>query len=122
MTPDPNPQPVGGADSATLSDLVKQLSLVLSGILTAARASTDTTAILKLQNEYAATQTLVNQAAQAQVAADDSLFGQAVTGLKAQATMLTDMEDQINAVVKDVETAATIVGYIAQAVTLIGRL
>jgi hypothetical protein len=117
-----NPQPVSGADAGTLTDLVNQLSLLLAQILTTERASDDTATIVQLANEYAAVNTLVGQATQAQLATDDALFGQLVSGLKTQSAMLTDMEAKIKSIVTDVAVAGKIVGFIAQAIVLIGRL
>lgn len=117
-----NKQPITPADAATLADLVTQLSTLLSQLLNAARAATDSTVILQINTEYGAVQSIVIQATQAQMATDDALFAQSIVGLKAQATMLTNMEKQISAIVADTATAAKIIGYITQAITLIGKL
>jgi phenylpyruvate tautomerase PptA (4-oxalocrotonate tautomerase family) len=115
-------QPNAGQDADALAALVNQLSQLLADLLNAARASTDAVVLMKINSEYGAVQSIVSQATQAQMAADDDLFAQAIAGLKVQATMLTNMEAQIAAIVADVATAAKIVGYITQAITLIGKL
>jgi hypothetical protein len=114
--------PTTADDQATLAQLIDELSSALPEILAAERATSDVTKLLKLNAEYSAIQTLVTQATQAQIAADDALFGQAIVALKKQATMLEDMETQLHGLVDDVEKAAKIVGFIAQAITLLGRL
>jgi hypothetical protein len=102
--------------------LLEQLNLLLNELLGASRASVDSVALIQIANEMSAIQTLINQAAQAQVAADDAVFARAAASLKTQSTMLQDMETHIATVVSDVARVGRIVGYIAQGLVLIGKL
>ena len=78
---------------SALDGLVQQLSSLLTSLLQAGRNTTDDTALLQINNEYAAVQTLVGQATQARVAADDASFAQATGALKTQANALQGMEE-----------------------------
>jgi hypothetical protein len=64
----------------------------------------------------------MNQATQAQVAANDTLFAQATTALKSQAASLQGMEAQITKIISDVALAGKIVGYIVQAIGFVAKL
>lgn len=114
--------PAGSGSRANVDAIVHQLSDALAGLMKAIRATADPIELAKLNAEYSAVQTCLNQAIQAQMAADDALFGSATAALKKQSTMLGDMEAEINKYVADVELAAQIVGYIAQAITFITGL
>jgi hypothetical protein len=112
-------------DSSKLSiinEVIEKLSLAQSDLLTAARATADNTKLIQINNEYMAVQSCIDQAAQAQAAEDDALFKQATKDLKTQAQKLEGMEDQIKKIISDVALAGRIVGYIAQAIALIGQL
>ncbi len=105
-----------------IDTLVTQLSAILSDFLTASRATSDATSLMQIHSEYLAVQTVLNQAVNAQLAADDVIFAQATTVLKTQSKLLDGMEDQIKSVIKDVALAGKIVGYISQALVLIAKV
>lgn len=105
-----------------IDNLVSQLSTLLAQLLATARASTDPVELLQLNNEYAAVQTVLNQAVQVQLAADDLLFNQAVIVLKTQGKLLDGMEAQVKGLVKDVAIAGKIIGCVTQSLALIARI
>ena len=107
---------------STTNIIVHQLTLLLTELLIAARATADLAKSIKINSEMMAVQTVLNTAVQAQTAADDDQFSQACQNLNAQAAMLTAMEAQVAAIVADVASAGRIIGYIGQAVALIARL
>jgi hypothetical protein len=116
------PTPVDPADLSTINILIHQLSLLMSELLNAGRNTADPAKLAQINNEMLAIQTLMSQAAQAQAASNDALFGQITQGLKTQASMLAGLEAQVATIVSDAAIAGRIVGYIGQAIALIGRL
>jgi hypothetical protein len=116
------PESVGLEGRLDVSLLIEQLNLLLNELLGASRTSVDSVQLMQIANEMSAIQTLINQAAQAQAAADDAVFAQATASLKIQSTMLQDMESHIAMIVADVARVGRIVGYIAQGLVLIGKL
>jgi hypothetical protein len=107
---------------STVNILVHQLGLLLTGLVSASRATADAVKLSQIANEATAVQTLIGQATQAQTAADNTQFGQITLSLKSQATVLQGMAAQITAIVADVALAGQIVGYITQALSLIAAL
>ena len=107
---------------STINLIVYQLSLLLNDLLNAARGTADPTKLIQINNEYAAVQTCMFQASQAQMASDDVSFSQATSVLNSQADMLVGMERQITAIVSDVALAGRIVGYIAQIASLVAKI
>lgn len=116
------PGSVDAAKQSTLNLIVYQLGLLLNDLLTAARNTTDTAKLLQINSEYAAVQTCMFQATQAQMAIDDATFSQATSALDTQSRMLVGMEKQISGIVSDVALAGRITGYLVQAVSLIAKL
>ncbi len=55
----------------------------------------------------------------AQTITDDNIFDQVITNLKVQAKALETSEDSIRKIVTDMTIAGKVLGYIAQAVTII---
>ena len=115
-------QPVDPAELSVVNILIHQLSLLMSELLTGGRNTVDPLKLTKINNEMLSVQTLMNQAAQAQAAANDALFGQATQSLKTQAGMLAGLEAQVTSIVADAASAGRIVGYMGQAIALIGQL
>jgi hypothetical protein len=115
-------KPVDPSKLSTVNQMILQLSNLLSDLLTASRATADATKLIQLNNEYMAIQSCMDQAIQTQAAANDILFKQVTSALKTQATMLQDMEKQINKIVSDVALVGRIVGYITQAIALVDKL
>ena len=107
---------------STIDNLVTALSSLLTNLLQAGRNTTDDTQLLQINNEYSAVQTLMDQATQARIAADDVTFIKLTSTLKAQAALLQGMEKQIQSIVSDVALAGQIVGYLAQAVAYLAKL
>jgi hypothetical protein len=110
------------ANLSIINEVIEKLSLAQADLLTAARATADNTKLIQINNEYMAVQSCMDQAAQAQAAADDALFKQATNALKTQAKKLEGMEDQIKKIISDVALAGRIVGYITQVIALVGQL
>jgi len=120
--PDQTTQPIDPAELSIVNILIHQLSLLLSELLDASRSTVDPTRLIQINNEMLSVQTILTQATQAQAAADDVMFGHVTQALKTQAGMLDGLEDQVTKIVTDVAAAGRIVGYIAEAVSLIDRL
>jgi hypothetical protein len=120
--PDSGTTPVDPSSQATATLLAHQLSLLLTALLQASRATSDSTRLMQIANEMTGVQTLISQVAQAQAAADDVAFAQATAGLTSEATVLTGMETQITKIVADVGLAGQIVGYVVQALALVAKL
>jgi len=120
--PIPSSANSAGAPRDAVDSLVSQLTIVLGQIVAASRNTADPTALLQLHTEYLALQGILTQATQAQLAKDDSIFGQATTTLKAQSKVLDGMEEQIKGLVKDVDLAGKIVGGVTQVIALIAKL
>jgi negative regulator of replication initiation len=86
------------------------------------RAATDTLTAIKLTNEYHNLDSYLSQLLHAQNSADDASFADATAALQSQASGLEADQAAIRAIVGDVQTAASIVNYITQALTLIAKL
>jgi negative regulator of replication initiation len=86
------------------------------------RAATDVLKAIKLTNEYNNLNSYLSQLLHAQNSADDASFADATTALQSQTNGLEADEDAIKTIIGDVQTAATIVSYITQALTLIAKL
>ena len=119
---DPTTQPVDPAELSIVNILINQLSLLLSELLDASRSTVDPAELIQINNEMLSVQTILTQATQAQAAADDVIFGHVTQALKTQAGMLEGLEAQVTKIVTDAAAVARIVGYVAEAVSLIGRL
>lgn len=115
MSPDPS-------QLSTINTLIEKLSLAQSDLLTAGRATADPTKLQQINEQYDAIQDCIDQAAQAQAAANDTLFNQATSTIKTQAKTLEGMEAQIKSIISDVAVAGRIAGYIAEAIVLVGKL
>jgi hypothetical protein len=114
--------PVDPASMSAANILVHQLGLLVSELLVAGRASANPNTVIQLNSEMLLVQGLLNQATQAQNCADDAAFAQVTRGLKAQATALSGMEAQVRGIVSDAGSAGRIIGYIGQAIALVGEL
>jgi hypothetical protein len=122
MPEEQTPKPIDPSKLSIINQLIYQLSLILLDLLSAGRATADPTELMQINNEYMAVGTILNQAAQAQAAANDTLFNQVTSTLKTQAKMLEDMETQIKKIVSDVQLAGRVTGYIAEGITLLIKL
>jgi hypothetical protein len=115
MSPDPS-------KLSTINQVIGMLSSAQLDLQNAADATADPDTLDKINAIYKVVQSCMDQAAQAQAAADDALFEQATSALKTQAKMLEGMEAQIKSIISDVALAGRIVGYIAQAIALVAKL
>lgn len=70
---------------------------------------------MKINTEYQALNSYLSQVLNAQMTSDDQLFQTATNALKQQASSLQQEEANIKAIIGDVEVAAQILGFIAQA-------
>lgn len=86
------------------------------------RVATDLLAAIKLTNEYNSLDSYLSQLLHAQNSTDDLTFANATLNLKSQASGLQVDETEIKTIVSDVKTAATIVGYIVQALAFVAKL
>lgn len=85
-------------------------------------AAINTQTAIKLTNEYNNLDSALSQLLHAQNAADDAIFASITATLKSETAGLQADEDAIKGIIKDVETAVTIVGYIAKALAFIAKL
>ena len=117
-------QATGSAADAPrdIDTIVTELTSLQGQLLDLSRSMADATALIQLHTEYLAVQTVLNQAAHAQLAADDAVFAQATSTLKDQAKLLDGMENQIKGIVKDVALAGKIVGAVTQVIALIAKV
>lgn len=115
MSPDPS-------QLSTINMLIGKLSQAQSVLQTAADATADPTKLGQINDEHDAIQSCMDQAAQAQAAANDALFKQAISVLKNQGQQLEDTEKQIGKIISDVKLAGEIAGYIAEAIILVAKL
>ena len=77
---------------------------------------------IKLTSEFHILDSYLSQLLHAQNSADDASFTNATAALKSQASGLQADEATIKTIVGDVQTAATIVSYITQALAFIAKL
>ena len=86
------------------------------------RGANDALTAIKLANEYNNLDSCLSQLLHAQNAADDTCFANATAALKSQASGLQADEATIKTIVGDVQTAASIISYITQALAFIAKL
>lgn len=86
------------------------------------RLATDVLTSIKLTHEYSNLDSYLSQLLHAQNSADDVGFANATAALQSQVSGLQADENAIKAIVGDFQTAASIIDYISQAVTLITKL
>jgi hypothetical protein len=92
-------------------------------LLTAQIQSTgDTLTAIKLTHEYNNLDSYLSELLHAQNATDDAAFGNSSQSLKGRSDGLQADEKRIAAILGDVATAEKVVGYIAQALTIISKL
>jgi hypothetical protein len=98
-----------------LAQIVSNIRAAEQLLLQAGRATADAVTLIKLNTEYQALDSYLSQVLNAQATSDDQLFQTATNALKQQASSLEQEEAHIKAITGDVETAAKILGFIAQA-------
>jgi hypothetical protein len=120
--PDQGTKSIDANKLAAVGSLIQQLNLVLTELLNASRATADPAKLMRIANEMSAIQTLLNQAAQAQAAANDAVFSSATTSLKTQAQMLQGVEAQIAGMIADATAVGRITGYVVEVLAQIAKL
>jgi hypothetical protein len=111
-----------GTPRQTLLKAVEPIRSAEQLLIQASRETANPATLTKISIEYNQLDSFLSQLLHAQAIADDAEFGNATAALKKQAAMLEADEEYIKKIVSDVATAAKIIGYIAQALTLIGKL
>jgi len=91
-------------------------------LVQASRATSDPATLTKISIEYNQLDSFLSQLLRAQAISDDAEFSNATAALKNQASMLDADEQDIKKIIDNVATAAKIVGYIAEAMTIIAKL
>jgi hypothetical protein len=107
---------------STINQVIGKLTSAQSELQNAATATADPDALDKINDAYAVLQRLIDLRAQAQAAADDAEFKQAISNLKKEAKTLSDTEEEIKKIISIVAQAGRVVGYIAEAIVLISGL
>ena len=120
--PDQGTKAIDGKKLAAVGSLVQQLNLILTELLNASRATAVPAKLMQIANEMSGIQTLINQSAQAQAAANDVVFSSATTSLKTQAQMLEGVEAHIEGIIADANAVGRITGYVVQALAQIAKL
>lgn len=110
------------ARQSAVNELIDQLSQLLRELLMASRATSEPVQLMKINSEYSAVRTCLDQAVQSQGAANDATFQQAIVVLKRQASVLEGMEKEICKIVSNAALAGRIAGYLAEAITLLAKL
>jgi hypothetical protein len=98
-----------------LAQIVSNIRAAQQLLLQAQRSIGDPATLMKINTEYQALDSYLSQVLNAQATSDDQLFQTATNALKGQASSLEQEEAHIKAIIGDVETAAKILGFIAQA-------
>ena len=86
------------------------------------RGTNEVLTAIKLTNEYNNLDSCLSQLLHVQNSADDASFANATSALRSQASGLQADEAAIKTIVGDVQTAATIINYITQALAFIAKL
>ena len=110
------------AQKQSLLDAIALLRLAEGLIVDASRDTDDPAVLIQLNTEFRYLDSFISQLLHAQAIADDATFASATTAISQQVSGLEAEEADIQKIVNDVSTAAKIVGYIAQAASILGRL
>jgi ABC-type phosphate transport system auxiliary subunit len=86
------------------------------------RTATDALTAIKLTNEYNNLDSYLSELLHAQNAADDASFANATELLQSRVKGLQADEAAIKAVIKDVQIAGQVIGYVEQALGFIAKL
>lgn len=105
-----------------LSQIVSNIRAAEVLLLQSSRATSDPATLIKINTEYQALDSYLSQILNAQATADDQAFESAINALKLQISSLQQEESHIKAIVADVATAAQILGYISQAISVVAML
>lgn len=107
---------------ATLKAIVAQLSDASAALTITAQNTTNSSALLQILNASIAIKHASDQAAQALLAQDDDVFDHLAEQVRKQAAVLDGVETHLQRIINDVRTAATVIGFIAQAAAEIAKL
>jgi predicted nucleic acid-binding Zn-ribbon protein len=110
------------AQQQSITSAIAQIKAAEDALQTAINNTGDPDALNALQQQYQVLNTRNNLLLQAQVAADDATYTTITTTLKTEAATVQAQEAKIKQLIADVATAAKIIGYIAQAASLIAKL
>lgn len=106
-------------------DLLKAVSSIRSAeqlLIQESRATADPAKLAQINAAYDQLDSFLSELLHMQAIADDAEFVNATAALKQQAAALQIEEDDIKKIVSNVGIAAKIVGYIAQAASIIAKL
>ena len=110
------------APKQTLLNVVSLIRAAEQSLIQVSRASSDPLVIAKINTEYNQLDSFLSQVLHTQALTDDTIFTTSTAALKQQARTLQTEENDIKAIVTDVGIAAKIVGYLAQAASMIATL
>jgi hypothetical protein len=98
--------------------IISPLRMAQNLLIQSSRTSTDPVVIMKIYMEYKNLDYYLSQLLHAQTIEDDKDFIISTESLKSQVLILQVEEDNIKAIISDVELASKIIGYISDAVVL----
>lgn len=105
-----------------LSDAMAKIRKAQQTLMQASRKEIDPTLIQNIRMEYQHLDSVLAQMLQTMAIADDAAFKGATNSLKQCAKALAIEKNYLVSIINDVQLAANIVGYIAQATALIAKL
>ena len=105
-----------------LLDAVSQIRDAQSLLLDASRSMSDIASLIQTNTEYKHLDSYISQILHLQAIADDTDFNNAAAALKTQSSVLSVEAATISKIIKDVDRAAKIVGYISKAIQILGKL
>ncbi len=106
----------------SLINAVGQIRSAEQLLLQASRSMSDPAKLIQVNTEYTHLDSYLSQILHTQAITDDVEFDNATTALKAQASTLSADAPALQKIISDVATAEKIVGYISQAIQIIGTL
>ena len=110
------------ATKKTLLEAAVAIRAAQQIVLQASREASDALAAIRLNTEYQHLDSMLQQVLRTQAIDDDDDFEAAASVLKQQSSSLEAEKGHIDTIVKDVETAAKVSGYIVQAATLLAGI
>jgi hypothetical protein len=105
-----------------LAQIASNIRAAQQLLVQASRATGDAAILIKINTEYQSLDSYLSQVINAQNTIDDQLFQMATNTLKQQASSLQQEQAHIKAIIGDVEMAAQILGFIAQAASFAAML
>ncbi len=102
-----------------ITDAAVAIRKAQASLMQASRTCTDPVSSAKITAEYTHLNSMFQQLQHALAITDDAAFNAATNLLKQSAESFQADEDQLKAIIGDVKTAASVVGYIEQAVSVL---